>query len=178
MSERCGEINPNDATIVCQKTTHPWGAHFNQDRQVTWKGQDPPVRTKQGRKQGTKNVAAVINSIQPSEHSVKTGPPESGERRRDIGMEKVLSHTDASYKKVFAEQYRIVVNSGEPFTSEDVTAVVGMPPGHVNAVGAQFSALVGRDIENNHVVYLKHVKAQRAIRNAAKIGQYRKVVDQ
>lgn len=173
MSDNCNDPHPNDKTILCQKSLHPYGRHYNADQNMVWDGLPMPVRTKVA---GNHRVKKVIDSIESNPENIPTGPPVSGEQRRDEGMGRVLFNTDQQYKVAFARQYRVVVNSGQPFTSEDITAVVGMPPGHRNAVGAQFSALLRPDLTDGLVVYLNHVKARKVNQNATKIGQYQKVV--
>ena len=167
MSSRCGEPYPADEKILCEKSAHKWGPHFNQTTGTHWNGILAPVRAKQGKKR----VEKVIGSIK---EPGKVGPPVSGAERRDIGMAKVLKYTAEEYKDEFAKAYLLVMGSDQPFTSENITAMVGMPPGHQNAVGAQFSALLRPDLKSGHVLYLGHVSAQKAERNANKIGQYRR----
>ena len=166
MSALCEEPNPADESMTCQKAAHQYGYHFNLTTETPWAGIPLPVRTKKG----DSRVKAVVDDMKPGG---KTGPPLTGEQRRDVGMDKVLSNTAEEYKEAFSRQYRVVADSGSPFTSEDVTAAVGMPPGHQNAVGSLFNALLRRDLRSERVAYVGHVSAKRANQNATKIGQYR-----
>jgi hypothetical protein len=116
MPERCGEPNPNDETILCEKGYHPWGPHFNMSRQVSWKGKDAPVRTKQG----TARVAAIIGAIEPSGDNIMTGPPKQAEQRWEISQSVwLLSAEDA---------LRHVCRTHEEFTTGTVWPLVNNPP--------------------------------------------------
>jgi hypothetical protein len=59
-----------------------------------------------------------------------------GERLRDEAMTKVTDHAEVDYKDRFAQVVRDFVSQRREFTSEDVTARIGMPTTHPNAVGA------------------------------------------
>jgi hypothetical protein len=48
----------------------------------------------------------------------------------------VRSHTPSEYQDAFEAAVAEFVSKGQDFTSEDVTAIVGMPPNNPNAVGA------------------------------------------
>lgn len=171
MSETCGHEDPAVPGLLCEKAPHPFGTHFNQSSKTFWAGVPmPEKRTKAGPRGG--RPKKIIEAIIESGNGLKAGPPRTGEQRRDEAMAQVLDRTPEEYKAAFAARYSALVRSGEPFTSEDVTALVGMPPGHQNAVGAQFSALLRPDLASGRVVYLAHVKALRDNQNATKIGQY------
>lgn len=71
---------------------------------------------------------------------------EAGAKLRDEGMELVKSHTPLSYRDQFERVLKALAASGDEFTSEDVTAVVGQPPNHPNTVGALFNAAARRGL--------------------------------
>lgn len=99
-----------------------------------------------------------------------------GEELRDEGMELVLEHQSKEWKQMFTTCYHAMVRSGRTFTSEDIVNLVGPPPGHPNAVGAIFSALVKPDLDSGAVDYLGHVKTKNPKSHASRIGQYRGVL--
>ena len=102
----------------------------------------------------------------------------TGEQRRDHGIKIVLDHTTEEYKRKFTTAYRWIVRSGQPFTSEDIISVVGMPPNHHNTVGALMSGLVRADLRSGAIEYIGHVKKTVAASHARKVSQYRGVRDE
>ncbi len=100
-------------------------------------------------------------------------PDPTPEELRDAGMDLVLQHQTDRWKLRFKLIYDAYVRLGLSFTSEDIVKIVGMPPGHPNAVGAMFSSLVTPDLEDGRVVYLQHIKSQGVKSHASRIGQYR-----
>lgn len=96
----------------------------------------------------------------------------SPEHLRDAGMAQVLDHTPEEYKAAFTRVYNRLVDRGRPFTSEDVVELVGLPPGHVNGVGALMSGLLRPDLRSGRVKYLGHIKGTNPKSHASRIGQY------
>ena len=57
---------------------------------------------------------------------------------RDAGVEQVIRNTPDDYRSSFRKVLGAMAADGRQFTSEDVTAVVGLPPNNHNTVGALF----------------------------------------
>jgi len=60
----------------------------------------------------------------------------AGRAARDVALARVGGHTPEDYRLHFEAVVRHFWLTRTSFTSEDVTAVVGQPPNHPNAVGA------------------------------------------
>jgi hypothetical protein len=91
-----------------------------------------------------------------------------GERRRDIGMRAVTAHTPASWRAAFdAAVSRLLHQGHRRLTSEDVLALIGLPPAdvHPNAIGANMRAAAVRHGLRN----VGTVKAARIARHAGRI---------
>ena len=89
-----------------------------------------------------------------------------GERRRDEGMALVRGHTDEDYRSAFERVVGDFARQRRDFTSEDVTARIGQPPNHPNAVGALTRASAVRV----GAVKVGRRKAQRANQHATEIA--------
>jgi hypothetical protein len=85
-------------------------------------------------------------------------------------MTQVILHTDASYKEAFDEAVWSLAREGREFTSEDVTAIVGMPPNHPNAVGALTRASAVR----YGCEKVGRAKARRSNQHATEIAVWRR----
>lgn len=86
---------------------------------------------------------AVSTLIEPDEQ-----PRDIVEARakRDEALSQVALNANAIWRQRFAEVVRGYTDQGLTFTSEDVTAVVGLPPaGSPNAVGAMTRACAIRN---------------------------------
>lgn len=104
------------------------------------------------------------DEVRKAEHDVDPPGDDSmnGEGRKREGQGRVLYHTEEGYKAAFKEHVR-GLPEGERFIAEDVTDVVGMPPGHHSAIGALMTAC-GKAGLIRHTGGL--AKARRASRNA------------
>jgi hypothetical protein len=91
---------------------------------------------------------------------------EAGEADRDAGMVKVIENTRPSYRDAFDTVVRDFRTQGQDFTSEDVTARIGLPPGHPNAVGALTRAVATK----YGAVKVGRRKAQRRNQHATEIA--------
>lgn len=60
----------------------------------------------------------------------------AGAALRDEGIARVTNNTPEAYQDRFLQELNRLVREGYQFTSEDITATIGMPPNHPNAVGA------------------------------------------
>lgn len=69
----------------------------------------------------------------------------TGDDLRDEGVEAVLTSTDLEWRIAAERRIAALASSGEGFTSEDVTRVVGVPPSP-NAVGAVIRAAAVRGV--------------------------------
>lgn len=104
-------------------------------------------------------VAAIVSPKRVSE----------GELAKDAGIERISGRPDLAPWR--AEAWRVLERlaaSGEEFTSEAITRVVGQP-GHPNAVGALFSHAARSGI----VVRVGFDKAERTNQHAALISVWR-----
>lgn len=90
---------------------------------------------------------------------------EEGKRRRDEGMAQAAENASERYREEFGKVVRDFREQHRDFTSEDVTARVGMPDAHPNAVGAITRAMATR----YGAVKVGRVKAQRANQHATEI---------
>jgi len=71
--------------------------------------------------------------------------PPSGTTLRDAGVEKVTLNTSEGYRESFNRVLGEMADTGQPFSSEDVTAVVGQPS-NPNTVGALFIGAAKRGV--------------------------------
>jgi hypothetical protein len=69
----------------------------------------------------------------------------SGDDLRDAGIAAVLASTDLEWRVAAERQLEDLARSGERFTSEDLTRVVGVPPSP-NAVGAVVNGAARRGL--------------------------------
>lgn len=182
MAETCGAAHPTDEALYCTRALPCFLQHQAWEQApsglkmvASWPNPaKPPARAPS--RGGIKRPAVPV--IPPSAGTPQQAWQEhvgTGEQRRDTGMAQVISSTPEEYRQAFTAEYYRVMNSGQPFTSEDITRVVGMPPNHQNAVGAIFGSLNSALVKEGRVQYLRHVKAERANQNATKIGLYQKV---
>lgn len=89
-----------------------------------------------------------------------------GERLRDEALAKVQENAELEYRAAFARIVADFARMGRSFTSEDVTARIGMPPsGSPNAVGALTRAAAMR----HGFVKVGRTKAQRTNQHASEI---------
>lgn len=93
----------------------------------------------------------------------------TGEQLKREGIALVSEHTPNTWKVAFRD-WVMELPVGTVFTSEDVTRVVGQPPNHPNAVGAQINALARR----GEIVLQGYVKAKRNNQHATRIGLWKR----
>lgn len=62
----------------------------------------------------------------------------TGKDLRDEGVASVYGHTPESWRSSTQLLIAQLASNGQPFTAEDVREIVGDPPNHHNAMGAQF----------------------------------------
>lgn len=65
---------------------------------------------------------------------------ERARRRRDHGQEVATWSTDIAWKEAADRVIRELAAAGEPFTAEELRAIVGPPFGSPNALGPRFMA--------------------------------------
>jgi hypothetical protein len=89
--------------------------------------------------------------------------PREGERRKQEGQVRVLRDVPygARFERAVMDRER-----GVEYVSEDITAEVGMPPGHPNQVGALMTACAKKGL---HRGTGRFVKARRQNQNGSKI---------
>lgn len=178
MADPCGEQHPEIASVTCTKNAPCFDTHLAQHWPngieavtVTWPN---PLR-QPARKPGKRDVKVMARA---GDRPGTAGPPRdawerTGEQNKEVGSSQVIASTPEDYKRDFSWRFEVLLRTGNLFTSEDITATVGQPPNHPNAVGALFSALVKEAGKTGRITYVKHVKAERSNQNATKIGQYR-----
>lgn len=93
-----------------------------------------------------------------------------GRALKVAGISRVESHTPPDYKERF-KQTVLNFPYGHLFTSDDVLATVGLPPNHLNAVGALMSGLA----KAKTVAMVGHVQSKRESRHAAWIKTWRRI---
>ncbi len=89
---------------------------------------------------------------------------------KGTGISRVELHTPPDYKDKF-KQTVLNFPYGHLFTSDDVLALVGLPPNHLNAVGALMSGLA----KSKSVVMVGHVQSKRESRHAAWIKTWKRI---
>jgi hypothetical protein len=103
-------------------------------------------------------------------------PPEGeGERRKADGIARVMANTPTEWGQLFDDTLALLAASGAPFTSEDVTALVGLPPPgtHRSAVGARMNAAA----RAGRITRVGYVQAKRANQHATVISEWKGTVD-
>lgn len=135
MPETCGEAFPGDPNITCEKAMPCWLTHTSKTHRKSWKGR--AVSTSKERK---KEAAGIAQGIPPAK---TTGPPQvqpkNGETRKREGIEQANVQVDGDWAENFDLVLRELAESGLPFTSQQITAKVGLPPGHPSAIGARIN---------------------------------------
>lgn len=88
-----------------------------------------------------------------------------GEQAKEVGVEAAIVGA-GDYRWAFRARVRVLAGLGEPFTSEDVTSVVGIP--NTKAVGALMNAAAREGL----IRRLGFVKAERTNQHAALISEW------
>ena len=86
----------------------------------------------------------------------------TGEEMKDAGQEQAITHSSDTYRKHFTRWIEDQPR-GTEYTSENITATIGMPPGHPSVVGALMTAAAKRDLH----VKVGYAKAKRVNQHAA-----------
>lgn len=90
------------------------------------------------------------------------------------GQAAVLAVTDDEWKASFAREVARLAREGSPFTAEDVTEIVGLPPGgRVNAIGAAMNGAA----KKLGLRRIDSAMATRSLRHASRIAVWQGVVD-
>lgn len=95
-------------------------------------------------------------------------------RARDAGQARAQGKADPVWVAAFRAEVIRLANTGQEFTSEDVTAVVGLPSGGVaqhrnNAVGA----LMGGMARRGFIVRTRYAQSTRPVSHAAVLAHWR-----
>lgn len=93
---------------------------------------------------------------------------DEGRRRRDEGQERVDSHTDEAWKDAADAAIARLARTGRPFTAEDLTDLVGMPPRH-NAIGSRFTTAARAGL----IEEIGYKQSTRAARHASRMLVWR-----
>lgn len=94
---------------------------------------------------------------------------DTGDTLKEKGMARAIRNSNDEWKDMFLIEATSLANTGQPFTSEDVTERIGQPPlSSPNAVGAMMNAAVRR--LRLHRVGL--VKAQRINQHSAMLSKW------
>jgi hypothetical protein len=91
-------------------------------------------------------------------------PTPNGESLRDEGISRVVENTPEDYKARFHDACLTALAEKEWITSEDITAICGMPPNHPHAVGGLMYGLVTRGV----LEPMGDAKSQRPASHAAR----------
>jgi hypothetical protein len=162
MPEICGEPHPDHPGVTCVKPRPCYYLHVNYEHQIDWKGVDPPPPPPP-RGSRRAEAADLAKGIAPAPI---TGPP-TGEQLKTEGIARVFEGTNPEWAAAFDNCLYRLASTGRQFTSEEVTAQVGLPPAgtHLNAVGARVNAAARAGV----ITDVGTVKAGRALRHAAKV---------
>ena len=66
--------------------------------------------------------------------------------RKEDGISTVLSHADDVYMQRFESEVKRLASTGIPFTSADITSIIGLPPGSRNVIGGLMHSLANKKI--------------------------------
>ena len=91
------------------------------------------------------------------------------ERLKHEGMALVDSHQDQRWRAEVDAAIASLARRGEPFTSEDVRALVATEPTHPNAWGPRFVAAANAGV----IEFLGYVKSSRPSLRRARVAQWR-----
>jgi hypothetical protein len=93
-----------------------------------------------------------------------------GETRKAEGIDRVKKHADPTYAAAFLAVLRRRATEPGAFTSEDITAVIGLPStGHPSVIGALMNAEARAGIIRKTGRY---VHAERPNRHAAAVAEW------
>lgn len=73
--ETCGHPHPDQDTLSCDKSPHPYGAHMHWASRTTWSGVNPPAKVGKGKKQRAEELAQIAAQVQQTNTPV--GSPTS-----------------------------------------------------------------------------------------------------
>lgn len=165
-SSLCEEPHPEIDGVFCDKGYHPYGAHSNMENRKDWEDIPIPIATKSKKAK----MADIINRAEPE---TKTGPP-TGTILKERGMGRAIANSPEGWKEAFREEVKRQASTGLPFTSEDVTNVIGLPAGDGagmnanNGVGAMMNSMARQGVivsAPNRVT-----ESQRDSRHGSRIG--------
>lgn len=94
---------------------------------------------------------------------------------KEDGIAKALSPDELNdWKRRFERAAKLFADEGEPFTSEDIVDLVGLPRGNINkdrnnAVGAMMNSLAKRRIIKKTG---RHVLSKRPTSNGAELNEW------
>jgi hypothetical protein len=91
-----------------------------------------------------------------------------GEALRDRGVDRVWDNAGEKWRAEALEAIALCAAAGEPFTAEDIRAIVGDPPHHHNAFGAAFALCARRGI----IRKVGYRKATRASLHATELAEW------
>lgn len=93
---------------------------------------------------------------------------ETGEELRDAGISQVEKNTPLDWRSSAQFAIANLAVAGKPFTAEDVRDLVGDPPNHSNAMGAQFMVACKAGM----IRRIGYAKPRRASRHAGVIAEW------
>lgn len=99
---------------------------------------------------------------------LETDTTPSAELRREIGLQQAENHANELYKADFYGVGLSILNLNGSVTSEEITAQIGLPPGHPSAVGACMSAFV----RHHKLVVQRYEKGTRPQSHAAILARW------
>jgi hypothetical protein len=110
--------------------------HAHDPTLVFWEG--IPIPSPQDHQ---KNRALMEEIVQASGLEIR----DSGIQRKEVGQDLAMGAAPEVWKQLFRQELVALAETGQPFTSEDIIAKIGLPAGGVainanNAVGAMMSS--------------------------------------
>ncbi len=90
-----------------------------------------------------------------------------GEFLERAGCDLVIHNTNEEWKQSFMDCAASLLRAKGSLTSEEITGMIGYPPGHVSAIGACMRAFAA-----THKLICVYEKSKRSTSHAAIIGRW------
>lgn len=164
-------VNHPDLDVRCiagDGKTHDHHYAMTTTGPVEWPNTDwvaPPPRKRTSSAKAADRLKDLADRVPPR---VSAG---AGGQGKVEGIANAESGTDPAWAQRFDARVRELAGTGKKFTSEDVTSVVGLPPGHPNAIGARMNSAARRGL----IKKVGYTEADRETRNAAIVAEWQGV---
>lgn len=142
----CNVVHPEQPEVRCiARDGRKHDQHFamHAGAPVEWPNEDwvaPPPKTRSSKGKGAQRLLDLADQVPPRQTAM------TGQQAKSEGIAQAESGTDPAWAQRFDARVRELAATGRKFTSEDVTSVVGLPPGHPSAVGARMNASARRGL--------------------------------